>query len=58
MKSVARWLAVATVASVLVACTDKKAETPAQYAPPPGGTKAGGLRGGEAPSTPSLPNNK
>jgi hypothetical protein len=40
---------------VLVGCTDKKAETPAQYAPPPGGTKGGGLKGGEAPSTPSLP---
>jgi hypothetical protein len=55
MKSVACWLAMAAGVSVLVGCTDKKAETPAQYAPPPGGTKGGGLKGGEAPSTPSLP---
>ena len=55
MKSVAGWLAAAAIAFALVGCSDKKAETPAQYAPPPGGTKAGGLKGGEAPSTPSLP---
>jgi len=55
MKSVARWLAVVAVVSVLVGCTDKKAETPAQYAPPPGGTKGAGLKGGEPPSQPTLP---
>ncbi|HKA06223.1 MAG TPA: hypothetical protein VKD71_03130 [Gemmataceae bacterium] len=55
MKYVARWLAMAAVVSVFAGCGDKKSETPAQYAPPPGGTKAGGLRGGEPPSAPSLP---
>jgi len=49
MKSVTRWLGVAVVACGLVGCSDKKAESPKEYAPPPSGLK-GGLKGGEPAS--------
>jgi hypothetical protein len=54
MKPVTRWLGLAVVACALVGCSDKKAEAPKEYAPPPSGLK-GGLKGGEPASPPAQP---
>lgn len=53
MSRVARWLA-AVVLAAAVGCSDNKAETPKEYAPPPtGGAK--GLKAGEHAPPPPPP---
>jgi hypothetical protein len=43
------------LAVALSGCTDKKAEAPKEYAPPPPVGPGGALKGGEAPTAPARP---
>lgn len=56
MRILVRRLALAAAASAaLSGCTDKKAETPKEFSPPPKGAPGGALRGGEAPPLTAQP---
>jgi hypothetical protein len=45
----------AVVGAALLGCSDKKAEAPKEYAPPPAAGPGGALKGGEAPTAPARP---
>jgi len=54
MNRVARVI-VLVLATAVWGCSDKSAQTPKEYAPPPGAASGGGLKGGEPAAPPSIP---
>jgi hypothetical protein len=54
MNRVARLILFVLVAAAW-GCSDKSAQTPKEYAPPPSVGSSGGLKGGEPAAPPKLP---